>query len=84
MGPRVTLISMVNIGVRVEMKDAESGMLLADRLKRLEDRGLLTRRFYTSHPPRAEYWFTDKGKAFGKVLASMRDWGEEWESEALT
>lgn len=55
-----------------------SSNLLADRLKRLEDRGMLTRRFYTSHPPRAEYWFTDKGQAFGKVLASMRDWGEEW------
>ena len=56
-----------------------SSNLLADRLKRLESHGLLTRRFYTSHPPRAEYWLTDKGQAFGKVLASMRDWGEEWE-----
>ena len=58
-----------------------SSNLLADRLKRLEDAGILTRRFYTSHPPRAEYWFTDKGKAFGKVLSAVRDWGEEWEPQ---
>ncbi len=58
-----------------------SSNLLADRLKRLENHDLLTRRFYTSHPPRAEYWFTDKGKAFGKVLSAMRDWGEQWQTE---
>jgi DNA-binding HxlR family transcriptional regulator len=59
-----------------------SSNLLADRLKRLEDADILTRRFYTSHPPRAEYWFTDKGKALGRVLSAMRDWGNQWEPAA--
>src|SRR4051812_28114022 len=27
------------------------------RLKRLEERGFLERRFYSDPPPRAEYWF---------------------------
>lgn len=53
--------------------------LLADRLKRLEDNGLLTRRFYSSHPPRAEYVLTDKGKAFGPIIEALRQWGEQWE-----
>ncbi|MEO8456245.1 MAG: helix-turn-helix domain-containing protein [Chloroflexota bacterium] len=55
--------------------------LLADRLKRLEERGILERRFYSDHPPRAEYWFTPKGLAFGKVVSAMKAWGEEWEPE---
>ena len=55
--------------------------LLADRLKRLEEHGMLERRFYSQHPPRAEYWFTKKGLAFGKVLQTMADWGEKWEPE---
>lgn len=58
-----------------------SSNLLADRLKKLEDHDILTRRFYTSHPPRAEYWFTDKGKALGRIVSAMRDWGEEWEPQ---
>ena len=55
--------------------------LLADRLKRLEAAGLLTRRFYSSHPPRAEYILTDKGKAFGPVVKAIQEWGDEWEPE---
>jgi DNA-binding HxlR family transcriptional regulator len=53
--------------------------LLADRLKRLEERGFVFRRFYSDHPPRAEYLLTDKGKAFGPVLMALRDFGDAWE-----
>ena len=52
--------------------------LLADRLKRLEAEGMIERRFYSDHPPRAEYRLTDKGKAFSHVVAAMRDFGETW------
>jgi len=50
---------------------------LAARLKQLEDAGILTRRFYEQHPPRAEYALTPKGRELGPVLRTLRDWGEK-------
>jgi DNA-binding HxlR family transcriptional regulator len=67
-----------------EMMESLQGIspnLLADRLKRLESRGFLERRFYSDHPPRAEYRLTEKGKAFGPVLRSLAAFGETWELE---
>ena len=58
--------------------------LLADRLKRLEDRDFVFRRFYSDHPPRAEYLLTDKGKAFAPVLVALRDFGDAWEPSEET
>ena len=53
--------------------------LLADRLKRLEERGIVKRVFYSDHPPRAEYQLTEKGRALGPVLLAIGDWGFEYE-----
>lgn len=48
---------------------------LSTRLKSLEASGLVERRFYSDHPPRAEYLLTEKGQSLGPVLAALRDWG---------
>ena len=48
---------------------------LSGRLKALEDRGIVERRFYAEHPPRAEYLLTRKGKSLAPVLQSLYDWG---------
>jgi DNA-binding HxlR family transcriptional regulator len=48
---------------------------LSARLKRLEEAGIVERRFYEQHPPRAEYLLTAKGKALGPVLKALLDWG---------
>jgi DNA-binding HxlR family transcriptional regulator len=48
---------------------------LSARLKRLEDAGIVERRFYSEHPPRAEYALTTKGRELGPVLKALRDWG---------
>jgi len=53
--------------------------LLAARLKLLESRGMVERRFYSDHPPRAEYRLTEKGREFGKVVRALYDWGTKWE-----
>lgn len=53
---------------------------LSERLKTLERHGIVERRFYTDHPPRAEYVLTDKGRALGPVVRAMRDWGEQYGS----
>jgi len=49
--------------------------LLGDRLKQLEEFGIVKRRFYSEHPPRAEYVLTDKGRALDPLLGAVSDWG---------
>src|SRR6266581_9712898 len=49
---------------------------LSARLKRLEDGGIIERRFYEEHPPRAEYVLTAKGRELGPVMKALRAWGE--------
>lgn len=49
--------------------------VLADRLKRLVDEGVLEKAAYSQHPPRYDYVLTDKGRDFGPALRGLRDWG---------
>ncbi len=48
---------------------------LSGRLRNLEDEGIICRRFYEQHPPRAEYLLTDKGRSLGPIMKALRDWG---------
>lgn len=52
--------------------------VLSDRLKRLEEYGVVTRRFYSEHPPRAEYVLTEKGKELGVVVGALASWGARY------
>jgi DNA-binding HxlR family transcriptional regulator len=49
---------------------------LSARLKTLESQGLIARRLYSEHPPRLEYYLTEKGKSLGPVLKALREWGQ--------
>jgi len=49
--------------------------ILSARLKLMEDQGLVARRFYSDHPPRAEYALTDKGRELGTVVGALAAWG---------
>jgi DNA-binding HxlR family transcriptional regulator len=51
---------------------------LSSRLKRLESQGVIATRLYENHPPRYEYFLTDKGKALGPVLKALYSWGERY------
>jgi DNA-binding HxlR family transcriptional regulator len=50
--------------------------MLSTRLKAMEAHGLIARRLYSEHPPRLEYYLTEKGKSLGPVLKALREWGE--------
>src|SRR5215471_7512471 len=50
---------------------------LSARLKRLEEKKVIASRLYEDHPPRLEYYLTDKGKALGPVLLALYRWGEK-------
>ena len=52
--------------------------VLAQRLARLVDEGMLTKVEYEAHPPRYEYRLTDKGRSFWDVLAAMWRFGSDW------
>ena len=51
---------------------------LSDRLTRLVDAGIMTKRFYRDNPPRYEYLLTEMGRDFFPVLAAMLAWGDKW------
>ena len=51
---------------------------LAVRLKSLETNGIIARRPYTWHPPRLEYYLTEKGKALGPILKALKEWGDQF------
>src|SRR5437868_4404303 len=52
--------------------------VLSARLKLLEAEGVVSRRFYSDHPPRAEYVLTRKGHALGVVVGALASWGERY------
>ena len=58
--------------------DGISPNLLSARLKRLEEEGIVTRRLYSVHPPRAEYDLTETGEALRPVLEQITIWGNRF------
>jgi len=52
--------------------------ILADRLKRLVQNGLLSRRDDASHKQKAIYSLTEMGVALVPVFAAMGDWGRRF------
>jgi DNA-binding HxlR family transcriptional regulator len=52
--------------------------LLADRLRRLVDEGILERVPYQDRPVRYEYRLTEKGIELHPVLLSLVKWGDRW------
>jgi len=51
---------------------------LADRLKHLEDHGLIERRRYQTHPERYEYVLTAKGRDTILVMQALLQVGDMW------
>jgi DNA-binding HxlR family transcriptional regulator len=39
---------------------------------------VIATRLYATHPPRYEYFLTDKGKALSPVLKALYAWGEQF------
>jgi DNA-binding HxlR family transcriptional regulator len=51
--------------------------ILADRLARLEEYGLITKRAYQHNPERFEYHLTERGADFLPVLQQLAIWARE-------
>lgn len=48
--------------------------VLSDRLKELEEAGLIKREAYAEIPPRVEYSLTEDGKALRKAIVPLMKW----------
>lgn len=59
--------------------DGLSPNLLSQRLKLLEQSGIVERVMYSEHPPRMEYRLTEKGLALRPALEAMAEWGNAFE-----
>ena len=51
---------------------------LADRLKRLEEAGIIVSAAYQEHPVRYAYSLSAKGLALGDVLLALVRWGKQY------
>ena len=63
-----------------ELQNSPEGIptnILADRLKRLEEAGLIAKSAYQEHPVRYAYGLTEKGKALTDVLHALVRWGKQ-------
>ncbi|MEO5866207.1 MAG: helix-turn-helix domain-containing protein [Sphingomonas sp.] len=54
--------------------------ILANRLARLVDHGILTREAMPEDRRKIEYRLTDKGAALLPTMLALRQWGERWET----
>lgn len=55
---------------------------LAERLKRLEQEGILSKSLYQEHPKRYEYLLTKKGKDTLPIMQAMARWGNSYFQES--
>ncbi len=81
-GDRWTLLVVRDLlGRNCRFQDLQASLpgiapnILSDRLKLMEEHGLVARRFYSDHPPRADYELTAKGKELGVVVGALAAWG---------
>jgi DNA-binding HxlR family transcriptional regulator len=55
-----------------------SGRLLSERLKDLEQEGIVKREVFPETPVRIEYSLTEKGKALEPILRELERWSQGW------
>jgi DNA-binding HxlR family transcriptional regulator len=90
-GDRWTLLIVRDLLVQgprkyVELQTSLCGIapnVLSDRLKLLEEHGVVEREFYEEHPPRARYKLTRKGRDLRGVLSAFLEWGNKYEYDGV-
>ena len=50
--------------------------ILANRLKTMEETGMIERKIYSERPPRYEYALTENGKKLGEIVKLLYQWGD--------
>ncbi|GAB7386687.1 helix-turn-helix domain-containing protein [Bacillaceae bacterium] len=82
----VILIIRELIDGKKRYKDIEQALgaspkIISQRLKELEEKGIVERMVFPEIPPRVEYSLTEKGKTLNGVLEAMKEWGLKYSDE---
>lgn len=83
-GERWSLLAIREMAYGVHRFDQIAGYtgaarnILTDRLKSLENSGIVERRQYSERPPRYEYHLTEAGQELTPVLLALSQWGDKW------
>ncbi len=86
-GERWTLLALreVMLGQRrfdqIAANTGASRDILAARLRKLVDHGVLEKVRYEEHPPRYEYVPTEAGRALQPILQGLMQWGDRYVTE---
>ncbi|MDE3840064.1 transcriptional regulator [Bacillus methanolicus] len=55
-----------------------SGRLLSERLKDLENEGIVKREVFPETPVRIEYSLTEKGRSLEPIMKEIEKWSQTW------
>lgn len=55
-----------------------SDRMLSERLRELEQAGIVERCVYPESPVRIEYHLTEKGKGLAPVMEAVHQWADQW------
>jgi DNA-binding HxlR family transcriptional regulator len=58
--------------------DGISPKTLTERLRTMEEQGIVARKVYPEVPLRVEYTLSDYGQTLRPVIDALRAWGEQW------
>lgn len=61
-----------------------SDRLLSERLKELEEAGVVSREVLPTRPPKVSYALTEKGRALQPVLEALGAWAASWSEKSVT
>jgi len=85
LGQKWVLRIVRELGIRTqrfcELQDALGGAnsaTLSQRLKLLEDEGLIDRRAVSETPPWVEYSLTEKGSELRRAIGGIDRWADRW------
>lgn len=62
----------------IESSIGVSGRVLSERLKDLENQGVVKREVYPETPVRIEYSLTEKGLAVEPIMKEIEKWSQNW------
>ncbi|PLT30650.1 winged helix-turn-helix transcriptional regulator [Peribacillus deserti] len=62
----------------IESAIGVSGRVLSERLKDLENEGIVKREVFPETPVRIEYSLTEKGVSFEPLMKEIEKWSQHW------
>lgn len=79
---KINILWMLKNGVNRygKLKNQIAGIsekMLTERLKELEQEGLVIRRDFQTIPPHVEYELSEAGRLLAPILEELSDWGDE-------